>query len=130
MSDDVPAGADLHPGVVSEVAVVSERLWRVRFGSDPTLIGRAIRLGSSGQSFRVIGIVPADFPGIVGDELGLFASVLLTRSFNSLLFGIAPFDPVAFAVATAGVGVIAVGVCVVPALRAIQSDPAATLRAE
>ncbi len=60
-SDDVPAGADLQPGVVSEVAVVSERLWRVRFGSDPTLIGRAIHLGSSGQSFRVIGIVPADF---------------------------------------------------------------------
>lgn len=76
------------------------------------VVGRGVRLTAAGLA------------------LGLFASVLLTRSLNSLLFGVAPFDPVAFAVATAGVGVIALGACVVPALRAIQSDPAATLRAE
>ncbi|OLC51560.1 MAG: hypothetical protein AUH43_02385 [Acidobacteria bacterium 13_1_40CM_65_14] len=60
-ADDVPAGADLRPGVFSEVAVVSERLWRSRFGSGPALVGRTIRLGASGQAWRVIGIMPADF---------------------------------------------------------------------
>jgi len=60
-ADDVPTGADLRPGVFSEVAVVSERLWRSRFGSDPALVGRTIRLGASGQAWRVIGIMPADF---------------------------------------------------------------------
>jgi putative ABC transport system permease protein len=60
-ADDVPAGAELRPGVFSDVAVISERFWRSRFGSDPTVIGRTIRLGSSGDSRRVIGIMPADF---------------------------------------------------------------------
>jgi putative ABC transport system permease protein len=46
-------------GPVSGVVVLSERLWRRRFGADPALVGRATRL--SGRTFTVIGIVPADF---------------------------------------------------------------------
>jgi putative ABC transport system permease protein len=36
--------------------VLSEGLWRTRFGSDPFLIGKAIRLGT--EPFTVIGVVP------------------------------------------------------------------------
>jgi putative ABC transport system permease protein len=36
--------------------VLSEGLWRTRFGADPTLIGKAIRLDT--QSFTVLGVVP------------------------------------------------------------------------
>jgi putative ABC transport system permease protein len=36
--------------------VLSEGLWRTRFGGDLTLIGKAIRLGT--ESFTVIGVVP------------------------------------------------------------------------
>ena len=36
--------------------VLSEALWRTRFGGDPTLIGKAIRLGT--DPFTVIGVVP------------------------------------------------------------------------
>jgi putative ABC transport system permease protein len=39
--------------------VLSERLWRNRFGSDPAIIGRAITL--DGQPYTVSGIVPASF---------------------------------------------------------------------
>ena len=41
------------------VAVVSENLWRSRFGSDPALIGRTINLDM--RPFTVIGILPASF---------------------------------------------------------------------
>ena len=40
------------------VVVISEGLWRTRFGADPALIGRDIRL--NGEPFAVIGIVPDD----------------------------------------------------------------------
>ena len=41
------------------VVVISEPLWRTRFGGEPTLIGRAITL--DGELYTVIGVVPAGF---------------------------------------------------------------------
>ncbi len=41
------------------VVILSDALWRRRFGSDPQMIGRAITLG--GQSRTVIGIMPPGF---------------------------------------------------------------------
>jgi putative ABC transport system permease protein len=41
------------------VAVVSENLWRSRFGSDPALIGHSITLDM--RPFTVVGILPANF---------------------------------------------------------------------
>ena len=39
--------------------VISERLWKTRFGGDPSIVGRAITL--DGQPYTIIGIVPAGF---------------------------------------------------------------------
>ncbi|HKE88312.1 MAG TPA: ABC transporter permease [Vicinamibacterales bacterium] len=50
--------ADERPDA-APVVVLSERLWRSRFGADPTLIGRTIAL--NGMSHTVVGIVPPDF---------------------------------------------------------------------
>ncbi len=41
------------------VAVLSESLWRSRFGSNPALIGRSIALDM--RAFTVVGILPASF---------------------------------------------------------------------
>jgi putative ABC transport system permease protein len=41
------------------VVVVSERLWRRRFNSDPQLVGQQVPI--NGRSFTVIGIMPAAF---------------------------------------------------------------------
>ncbi len=41
------------------VAVVSDTLWRRRFGSDPSLVGKPISL--DGRSYQVIGIAPPGF---------------------------------------------------------------------
>jgi putative ABC transport system permease protein len=41
------------------VVVLSENLWRSRFGADPSLIGKTIDLDK--RPFTVVGIMPADF---------------------------------------------------------------------
>lgn len=51
----------------ARVVVLSERFWRSRFGSDPTLVGRPVML--DGQPFTVIGIVPADFQILFSSEI-------------------------------------------------------------
>jgi putative ABC transport system permease protein len=43
----------------SNVAVLSENLWRNRFGSNPAVIGQSIALDM--RSFTVVGILPASF---------------------------------------------------------------------
>ncbi|HLJ17133.1 MAG TPA: ABC transporter permease [Bryobacteraceae bacterium] len=49
---------DGKPGAAA-VAVLSENLWRSRFGSNPNLIGQSIALDM--RSFTVVGILPASF---------------------------------------------------------------------
>jgi predicted permease len=46
------------------VAVLSDGLWRRRFGGDPSLVGRVIPL--EGGSYEVVGVMPADFQYPVG----------------------------------------------------------------
>ena len=55
---------DAAPGA-SPAVVVSHALWRTRFGSDPTLVGRAVRL--DGRPHTVVGVAAESFRGI---ELG------------------------------------------------------------
>ena len=46
--------------------LISENFWRTRFGGDPEIIGRAIRL--NGAAVTIIGITPRDF---VGTSIGV-----------------------------------------------------------
>ncbi len=41
------------------IAVISHRLWRERFGSDPAIVGKAIAL--NGPLFTVVGVMPPGF---------------------------------------------------------------------
>jgi predicted permease len=43
----------------SKVAIISEGLWKRRFGADVNLVGQPIQL--DGESFTVVGVVPGDF---------------------------------------------------------------------
>ncbi len=43
------------------VAVVSDHAWRTRFGSDPGIVGRTVRLG--GSPVTIIGVGPASYNG-------------------------------------------------------------------
>jgi putative ABC transport system permease protein len=53
--DDVPKAA--------RVVIISEDLWRRRFGSETSVIGRAITL--SGEAHEIVGVMPAGFRPIV-----------------------------------------------------------------
>ena len=55
--EDTAAGA--HP-----LAIVSDRLWRRRYGADPALVGRTIWI--NGVALTVIGILPEGFAGVTG----------------------------------------------------------------
>jgi len=41
------------------VVIISHRLWLVRFGGDPTAVGRALNIG--GHPLPIIGVLPPDF---------------------------------------------------------------------
>jgi putative ABC transport system permease protein len=51
----------------NRVAIVSDGLWRRRFGADPNLIGREIQL--TGETYRVVGVMPPGFQLTQGTEL-------------------------------------------------------------
>jgi predicted permease len=44
-------------------AVVSDHVWRTRFGSDPDILGRTVRLG--GSAVTIVGVGPRDYNGTV-----------------------------------------------------------------
>ncbi|HET7274901.1 MAG TPA: ABC transporter permease [Longimicrobiaceae bacterium] len=49
------------------VAVIAERLWEGKFGSDPAIIGRTLRIG--GKIHTVVGVVPAGLQYPAGADL-------------------------------------------------------------
>jgi putative ABC transport system permease protein len=49
----------LDPGKADSIAVLSYGLWKRRFGSDPTIIGRKILL--NGSPYEVVGVMGPDF---------------------------------------------------------------------
>jgi len=54
-SDDRPNG--------SKVAILSDKLWRRRFGADPAIVGRAISL--DGVNYTVLGVMPNSFENVL-----------------------------------------------------------------
>jgi putative ABC transport system permease protein len=66
----------------------------------------------------------------VGVAIGLAASVATSRSFESMVFGITPTDPVTYAGVIAVLLLAAAGASLIPARRASRVDPMEALRVE
>jgi putative ABC transport system permease protein len=70
-SDEDEKGAE-------KVVVISHGLWQRRFGSDQSLIGRPITL--SGESYTVIGVMPAGFKFPIIDTAEIWRTIRPTLS--------------------------------------------------
>jgi ABC-type antimicrobial peptide transport system permease subunit len=66
----------------------------------------------------------------VGAVIGLVAAMALGRLMSSLLFGVGPLDPAAYAAALAVMIAASMLASYLPARRAAKIDPIETLRAE
>jgi putative ABC transport system permease protein len=63
-----------------------------------------------------------------GIAIGLLLSTALTRTLAALLYGVTPLDPISYAVAALVFGMTALIASATPALLALRTDPAVTLR--
>ncbi len=53
------------------VVVLSDRLWRLRFAADRTIVGRQVKLDDN--LFTVIGVMPSSFENVLAPAAGLWA---------------------------------------------------------
>jgi ABC-type antimicrobial peptide transport system permease subunit len=67
-------------------------------------------------------------PVAVGAAAGMAGAVAATTVMRSLLFGVEPIDPPAYAGAAAALAAIALAACAGPAWRATRIDPLVALR--
>jgi ABC-type antimicrobial peptide transport system permease subunit len=66
----------------------------------------------------------------LGMVLGILGSFGFTRYLRALLFGVEPTDPATILGVVVLIGIVAMGGCVVPALRAARVDPSQSLRTD
>jgi putative ABC transport system permease protein len=89
-----------------------------------------VRMALGAAASRVLGEVLGR--GLALASLGVAAGATVaaaaTRSLRTLLFEVAPLDPVTYVAAAAALGAAALGACWLPARRAARVDPVAALR--
>jgi predicted permease len=93
-------------------------------------IGIRSALGAEPRQIRKLFLLHGLTLSGVGVFLGLSIATALGRSMSSLLFGIEPLDPAAYASATAVIIAAAALASYMPARRAANVNPIETLRAE
>ncbi|HEX9186279.1 MAG TPA: ABC transporter permease, partial [Vicinamibacteria bacterium] len=69
-------------GLPAPAVVISDRLWRSRFGADPSLVGRTVQLND--RPFTAIGVLP---PGFRGLQRGLVNDVWVSLETWSRFYG-------------------------------------------
>ena len=74
-----------------------------------------------GEGMRVV---------VIGLASGLVGAAIMTRFFRSMLFDVAPADPLTFVSVSAILAGVALFACYIPAKRATHVDPLAALREE
>ncbi len=92
--------------------------------------GVRMALGASAGEVRRMVVVQGARVVLVGAAIGTVAALLSARTLKTLLFGVAPLDPIVFVVMPATLMAIGMLACYVPARRASQVDPIESLRSD
>jgi ABC-type antimicrobial peptide transport system permease subunit len=92
--------------------------------------GLRMALGATRGSVLRGALGEALVPVAVGLVAGVIGAVAAARLIASLLYGIAPRDPVTLVVAALVLGAVATIACWLPARRVTRVDPAGVLRSE
>ena len=93
-------------------------------------IGIRMALGASRAEVMALVVRRGLATAGAGIAAGGIAALFLTRLMEGLLFGVAPRDPVTFAVSGGALLAVAALASAVPALRAARVDPLEALRSE
>jgi predicted permease len=91
-------------------------------------MGIRLALGALPADIRRLIITQGVKPVLIGLGAGVLASAGISRSFGSLLFGVAAIDPVTLVSVVVFFATVALAAMYVPAQRAIRVDPRRTLR--
>jgi putative ABC transport system permease protein len=93
-------------------------------------IGLRMALGAQQRDVLQLVIKQGVVLGLIGVAIGLLVSFGLTRLVVSLLFEVAATDRMTFAAVAAGLFLITLIACYIPARRATKVDPLVALRYE
>ena len=91
-----------------------------------------IRMALGARRLDVVGMIVREalVPVLVGVAIGTAGALAAARLISSLLFGVAPRDPLSFVLAVWGMLAVALAAAAIPARRASRVEPAIALRYE
>jgi putative ABC transport system permease protein len=87
-------------------------------------------LGARAENVRRLAMRHGLMPAFVGVVIGVIGALGATQLAGSLLYGVAPRDPLTFVGVVALLAVVALGASWVPARRATRVDPITALRTD
>jgi putative ABC transport system permease protein len=92
----------------------------------------SVRIALGAQRNSVLGLIlrQESMPVLIGVVIGLAGAIAVGRAMRTLLFNVAPADPMTFIAMPVLLGAAAFVACLVPSRRALDIDPANALRAE
>jgi predicted permease len=93
-------------------------------------IGIRMSLGADGGVVQRMILKEGGVLLAIGLALGVAGGFLAARVIRGLLFGVTPYDPITLLGVAVMMGLIGIGACWIPALRAARIDPAITMRSQ
>lgn len=93
-------------------------------------IGIRLALGADVGAVRALVLRQGLMPAVSGIAIGLVLAVLLTRYLRTLLYGVAPLDPITFGTIPVLLLAVATASVLIPAARASRVAPVEALRGE
>jgi len=93
-------------------------------------IGVRMSLGATRSDVLLLVMRQGVWLAFAGSATGIAGALMISRLMTKLLYGVQPTDPATFVAVAAGLGLVAVLACYIPARRAMRIDPMAALRCE